>query len=106
MTQFKMKLRRSNRAALPRFGDCLSALHFIAALDLQLTIMCVGRHIAIGVTDQDQIAIAFELVAGKSNFAFFAGFNLGSLWNGNVDTVASISEVMNDMPAHRPTKIA
>ena len=106
MTQFKMKLWRSNRPALPGFGDCLSALHFIAALDLQLTVMCVGRHIAIGVTDQDQIAIALELITGKGDFAFFARFNLRSLRDGDVDAVAAISEIMNDMSAHRPTKIS
>src|SRR5450755_3232317 len=63
---FEMQLRRGHVAGLSGMRDHLAALDGVAALNHQLAGMRVSRHKAVGVTDQDQIAVALELIASIS----------------------------------------
>src|SRR5579862_6904298 len=65
----EMKLRRVDRAGRARRRDLLSALHRLAALYQQFSVMGVSGHIAARMLDQHQIAIAAQLVAGIGDAA-------------------------------------
>src|ERR1700686_5290638 len=70
----EVELRRSDLTRLTRFGDDLAALDAIAALYQEFAGMGIGGDITVGVPNQNQVAIALELISGVGDDAV-----LGSL---------------------------
>src|SRR5579871_4861976 len=64
LADLEVELRRPHLARLTRFGNHLTALDGIAALHEQLTRMGICGDIAVGMPNQDQIAITLQLVTG------------------------------------------
>src|SRR5579875_2751826 len=58
-----MKLRARHAARAPGLGDRLPAPHALPALDQQRLVVRIGRHPAIVVLDQHQIAEAADFIA-------------------------------------------
>ena len=105
LAQFEVQLRSVDVAALAGLGDDLAALDRVAALDVELAIVGVGGDEAIGMADQNQIAVAFQLAAGIGDDAVFRGPHRGALGNGNVDAVVVAGfEALNDAAARRPAE--
>ena len=105
----EMQLRRGYVAGLPRVRDHLPALDRVAALDHQLARMGVRRHEPVRVTDQHQVAVAFELIAGVSNHAIIGRFDWRAFWYRKIDpvilgTVWFAAESRNDPAANWPTE--
>src|SRR5258705_12587667 len=63
----EMQLRRSDLARLAGLRNDLAALDGVAALHQQFTGMCIGGDVAVGVPNQNQVAVALELIAGIGN---------------------------------------
>ena len=61
--EFEMGLRAGDVAGPPDFGDDLAAADRGAAADQDRLIVGIGRGPAIGMADQDQIAVAAQFVA-------------------------------------------
>src|SRR5262245_17245837 len=102
-----MYLRLGRGASGASLGNDLAAAHLVAALDQDLLIMRVGRHPVVGVADQDEIAIALELVARIGHHAIFCRHHRGPLRHGEIDAVivAAVrpgSEGRHDAALHRP----
>ena len=81
----------------------------VAPLDQDLLVIGVGRHPVIGVADQHQIAIAFELVAGIGDHAVLSCLHRGALRDRDVDAVivAAVrarTELGDDAALHRPAE--
>src|SRR4051812_48522815 len=72
LTDLEVELRRRHLPGLTRLGNDLTALDGIAALHHQLTRMGICGDVAVGVPNQDEIAITFQLVAGIGNDAVFS----------------------------------
>src|SRR4051812_11538773 len=73
LADLEMQLRRSDLAGLPGLGDDLAALDGLAALDQQLAGMGIGGDVAIGMPDQDQVAVTLQFVARISDDPVFGG---------------------------------
>src|SRR5579862_7940595 len=98
-----MKLRRCDIAGLPRLGDYLSASDSIAAFHVDLTIVGIGGHETIRMTDEHQIAVAFQIVAGIGNDARFRCLHRRSFRQSDVDSlVAARLIALNDSAARWP----
>src|SRR5260370_11199947 len=67
--QLEMELRLADPAGRADLGDNLAAIDRVALLDEQLVAMGIGRDPAAAVLDQDEIAIAAQLVAGIGDHA-------------------------------------
>src|SRR5215471_5628502 len=63
LADLEVQLWRRHAAGLARLCDHLTASHGVVALDHQLAGMRVGGDEAVGVPDQDQVAVALELAA-------------------------------------------
>src|SRR5215813_5734923 len=63
LADLEVELRRPHLPRLTRFGNHLATLDGVPALHQQLTRMGIGGDVAVGVPDQDEIAVALELVA-------------------------------------------
>src|ERR1700749_4767610 len=64
LADFEMELRRPHISRLTRLGNHLTALDRIPALHQQLTRMGICGDVAVGVPDQDQIAVTLQLISG------------------------------------------
>ncbi len=103
LAQFEMKLRRRDISGLAGFGDDLPALDGLAALHIDLGIIRIGRNEAIGVADQNEIAIAFELIAGIGDDARLGRFHRRAFRQRDVYAVIA-GKAANDPAARRPAE--
>ena len=87
VAQFEMKLRPIDSAGVPEPRDRLRTVNRIAFRDKQRLIMRICADPAIGMADQNQIAEAFDLVAGISDHAIGRRHDRRSFARGNVDPV-------------------
>src|SRR5580700_10125815 len=100
-----MKLRRRDIAALPGFRDRLPALYRLAALDFDIAIIRIGGNKAIGMPDQNQIAITLQLVPGVGDDAALRRFHGGSFWNRYIyPVVAARFEALDDASPRGPAE--
>src|SRR6266576_488756 len=86
-SDLEMELRSVHVPRLTRTRDDLAALDLIAALDQQLLCMGVRGDVAIGMTHQDEITVALELISGISDDAVLGRLYRRILRNGDIDTV-------------------
>src|SRR5262245_26377932 len=82
-----MHLRLVDGSGPARLGDDLSATNLVVFLDKKLIGMSVGRHPAIGVPDENEIAVALQLVARVGDLASFSSANLRALRHRDVHAV-------------------
>src|SRR4051794_25274472 len=61
---FEMELRTRHRPGLAGFRDDVAALDRVAAFHEQLLVMGIGRHPSALVADENEVAIALELITG------------------------------------------
>src|SRR3954447_6053922 len=101
LTQLEVQLRRRDIAGLAGLCDRLTALHRIAALYFELAIVGIGRHEAVGVADEDEIAVALELAAGIGDYAVIRRFHGRAFGHRDVDAVIA-AEAADDAAARRP----
>src|SRR5262249_38618922 len=83
----EMQLRRSDAARLSRFGNHLPALYGLAAVHKDLRVVGVGRHPAVSMLDQYEVAVTLQLVAGIGDDPILRGLHGGVLRHRDVDTV-------------------
>src|SRR6185503_3834556 len=83
----EVQLRRRHVAGLTGMRNHLPPPDCVATLDEQLARMRIGRHISIRVTDQDEITVALELVAGVCNDAIIGRLDGRPFGNGEIDPV-------------------
>src|SRR5947209_8544313 len=102
-----MQLRGGNVAGLAGLRDHLAAMHRIAALDVKLAIVGVGRHVTIGVADQHEIAIALQRAAGIGDLAVLGGAHRGAFGQRDIDAVVAAGlKTLDDAAARRPAELA
>jgi len=104
-----VQLRGCHVAGLSGMCNHLSPLDRVAALDEQLARMRIGGHISIRVTDQNEITVALELVAGVGNDAVIGRLDGRPFGNGEIDTVILravrlAAETGNDAAASGPAR--
>src|ERR1700733_3180001 len=100
-----MQLRRTDVAGLSGLADHLTALDHLAALDVELAVVGVSRDEAVGMADQDQVAVTLELAARVGDRAVFGGPDRGAFGNGDVDAVVAAGlEALNDAAARGPAE--
>ncbi len=104
-----MQLRTVHRARRPGAGDNLATLDLVAFSNHQLAVVRIGCDIAIGVADQDQLAIAIQLTAGIDNLPGSRCAHLGSVSNLDIDTVIAAAlggtaKTGDDTSTDRPVK--
>src|SRR4026209_955231 len=105
----EVQLRRRHVAGLSGMRNHLPPPDCVAALDEQLARMRVGGHISVRVTDQNEITVALELVAGVSNDAVIGRLDGRPFGNGEIDTVILravrlAAETGNDAAASGPAE--
>ena len=76
----------------------------------QLAGIGIGRHIAVGVTHQHQIAVTLELVAGIGDDAIVGGLDRRAFRHRQIDAVVLgavrlAAEARDDAALHRPTEL-
>ena len=94
---------------MPDSATDLAAPHLLAALDLQLAVVGIGRDPAVGVADQHEIAVALQLVAGIDDGAVLGRLHRAPFGHGKVDAVVALAvrllaEAGDDAAAHRPAE--
>ncbi len=109
LADFEVQLRRRDVAGLAGFRDHLAAFDGFAALDHDFAGIGVGGDEAIGVADQDQIAVAFELIAGIGDNAVLGRLDRRAFRHREIDAVVLQavrlrSEGGDDAAAHRPAE--
>src|SRR5262245_8887861 len=87
LAQLEMQLRLIDGAGLAGLGDHLAPANDLIALDQELLVVGIGGNPAVVVADQNQIAIAFELVAGVGDFAGLGRVDFRPLRQGQIDAV-------------------
>src|SRR5579871_5266047 len=90
LADLEMKLRRPHLARLTRFGNDLTALDGVPALHQQLTRMGICGDIAVGMPNQDQIAITLQLVAGIGDDAVLSRLDRRTLGHREIDAVIGL----------------
>src|SRR5512144_257216 len=105
----EMQLRRRDVAGLPGMRNRLSPPDRVAAFDEQLARMRIGGHISIRVTDQNEISVALQLVAGISNNAVVGRLDGRPFGNGEIDpivlrTVRLAPKTSDDAAANGPAE--
>src|SRR5262245_38481959 len=85
LTDLEVELRRRHFPGLTRLGNDLAALDGISALHHQLTRMGICGDVAVGVPNQNQIAITLQLVAGIGDDAVFSRLDRRTLGHREVD---------------------
>src|SRR5262249_56446942 len=101
--------RGAHAAGLAGPRDDLPALDLIATLDHQLAGMRVGGDEAVAVAYQDQVSVAFELVARIGDDALLCGLHRRAFRHREVDAVIVLPvglrpEARDDPAAHRPAE--
>src|SRR5260370_26409902 len=110
-TQLEMQLRLANPPGRANLGNLLALANGIAALDEQLLAMRIGGDPAIGMLDQDQIAVAAQLIAGICDSSGVDRGHRGAARRGDVDAVIVFAARRDPVPgkdvaAHRPGEMA
>ena len=90
-------------------GDGLAAAHRVAALHHDVAVVGVGRDPAVGVADEDEVAVAGEFVAGVDHGAGLGGLDRRAFRHREVDAVVALAvrlgaEAGDDAAAHRPAE--
>src|SRR5687768_17323588 len=89
-----MKLRAVDGARLAGLGHDIATPHSIAALDEKLAVVGIGGDPAALMTDQDQIAVAFQFVSRVGDHAAFGRAHAGAFRHGDIDAfVASAARL-------------
>src|ERR1700754_3569821 len=109
LADLEVQLRRADLAGLARLGNDLAALDGFAALHHEFTRMGIGGDVAVGVPDQDQIAVALELISRIGNDAVFGSLHGRALGHRDVDAVVGLAIGLgaiagDDAAAHRPAE--
>src|SRR5437588_10707884 len=105
----EMELRRPHLARLARFGNHLAALDGVAALHQQLTRMGICGDVAVGVPNQDQIAITLQLISAIGDDPILGGLHRRAFGHRQVDTVVGLAVGLgaigrDHLAAHRPAE--
>src|SRR3984893_7440102 len=87
----EVELWRRHFARLPRFGNHLAALDGIAALHQQLTRMGICGDVAVGMPNQDEIAVTFQFVSGIGDDAVLGGLHRRALRHRQVDAIVGLA---------------
>src|SRR5271170_6098311 len=82
-----MQLRRSYVAGLAGLGDHLTAFDRVALLDQDFAGVSIGRDETVAVTNQQEIAVAFKLVAGVSDDTILGSLHRCAFRDGEIDAV-------------------
>src|SRR5208282_5013169 len=105
LAQFEVELRRIDVAGVAGLGDHLPALDLIAALDVEFAVVAISRDEAIGMLDENEVAVTLEAVAGINDDAALRRPDRCAGRHGDVDAVVAASlEPLNDAPARRPAE--
>src|SRR6476646_4685261 len=104
-----MNLRARHRPGLARLGDDIAAFHRVAAAHEEILVVRIGGDPAILVAQEDQVAIALQLVAGIGDHAAFGSAYARTLGNGDVDAliagaVGLLAIGGDDLAADRPAE--
>ena len=78
LAQFEVELRRIDVAGVAGLGDHLPALDLFAALDVELAVVAVSGDEAVGMLDEDEVAVAFQPVARVDDDAALGRPNRGA----------------------------
>ena len=92
-------------------GDLFAAAHLLAFFDQQTVVVGIGGDPAVVMAHQNQVAEAFQLVAGIGDGAGVRGFDGGAAGGFDVDAVvgaafADGAEFGYDGPPYRPREFA
>src|SRR5271169_1967087 len=104
-----MQLRRSDLARLTGFGNDLTALDSVTALHQKLACMSIGGDVAVGVADENKVAVTLELIPGIGNDAVFRRLNGCTLRHRKIDAVIGLAVGLgaiagDDFAANRPAE--
>src|SRR5262245_31279362 len=104
-----MDLRARDGTGLAGLGDDIAALYRVAAPHEQILVVRIGRDPAILVPEENEIAIALQLVAGIGDHSALGGAHAGAFGDGDVDAFVSgavrlLAVGGNDLAADRPAE--
>src|SRR6202171_6297254 len=91
LADLEMELRRSDLARLTGFGNGLAALDSVAPLHQDFTRMGIGGDITVGVPNQNQVAIALELISGIGDDAVLGCLHRRAFRHRQVDAVICLA---------------
>src|SRR5215475_4823825 len=86
-----MDLRLGHVAGATGFRDHLTATYDVALAHQDLARIGVGGDKVIAMAHQHEVAIAFDLAAGKDHETILGGPDVGPLRDGDADAVALLS---------------
>src|SRR5213080_2025818 len=87
----EMELWRSDLARLARLGNDLAALDGVAALHQHFTGMGIGGDVAVRVPNQNQVAVALELIARIGDDAVLGRLYRRAFRHRQVDAVIRLA---------------
>src|ERR1700733_11681824 len=87
----EVQLRRSDLARLAGLGNDLAALDGVATLHQQFTRMGIGGDVTVGVPNQNQVAVALELIARIGNDAILGSLHRRAFGHRQVDAVIGLA---------------
>src|ERR1700733_10436589 len=105
-----MQLRAVDVACGAREADHLALFDMISPIDADALRMRIGRDVTVVVPDQDQIAVAFELVARIGDGSAGGRMNRLAQFRRNIDSVVALAvsdtaEGRNDSSRERPDEM-
>ena len=106
-----MNLGRGHASRLAGTGDDLSLADAGAPRDEELRIVGIGGHIPVGMPDEDQVAVALQLVAGIGNDTMVGSPHGCAVRHRYVDTIVVETALLrpktrNDLALDRPDESA
>src|SRR5580658_821817 len=100
-----MKLRRRGIAGFAGLGDDLPAPDGLAAFDIELAVIGIGGHEAVGMTDQNKVAIATHFIARIDDNARLRRLDGGAFRQRDIDAVIGAAAItFGDAAARWPAE--
>ena len=98
-----MNLRARHRTGLTSLGYDIAALDRVAALYKQILVVGIGGYPAAFMADENQVAIALQLIAGIGDDASFCRTNVCPLRDRDIDALVAQAAWLRPIARYNPT---
>src|ERR1700754_5287889 len=101
-----MELRAGDRTGHAGRADTVAAIDYVALVDVHVPEVGIGRDVAVGVADEDEVAVALDARPHIDNLAILGGADRRAFRRLDIDAGAlGIGEVRDDASRDGPAEL-